>query len=84
LFPSTVRGVILDTRSGTQFPPAHRNPIDSVTPSAGSLDAARRVLNGETASGIGNSLYFNRTGASSWAANNRPFIITIGNHDFFG
>lgn len=80
LFPSTIRGVILD---GNQFPPAHRNSIDSITPTAGSLDAARRVLNGEVADGIGNSLYFNRAGANTWASNNRPFVIRIGNHDFF-
>ena len=81
LFPNTIRDVIL---APGQFPPAHTRNIDTFQVSSGSLDAARRVLNGERANGIGNALYFNRAGATSWASQNRPLIITIGNHDFFG
>ena len=81
LFPSTIKDVIL---APGQFPPAHSRDVNTFPVSASSLEAARRVLNGEKANGIGNALYFNRAGANSWAAQNRPLIITIGYHDFFG
>jgi N-acetylmuramoyl-L-alanine amidase len=81
LFPSTIKDVIL---SPNQFPPAHGHDVNTYPVSAGSLEAARRVLNGERADGIGNAFYFSRAGAESWASQNRPFIITIGSHDFYG
>jgi len=81
LFPGTVKDVIL---SPGQFPPARSRNIDTFAVSASSIEAARRVLNGEKADGVGNALYFNRKGLDSWASQNRPFIKTIGNHDFYG
>ena len=81
LFPDTVREVILDNRSGVQFPPAHTDAINR-EPSAAAIEAAMRVLVGENVAGA--SLYFNPKGSNSWASRNRPYIMTIGNHDFYG
>lgn len=82
LFPNTIKGVIFDTKYGTQFPPAHTDRIN-ITPSAACILAAKCALNGENIAG--NSLYFiSKTVApSSWVHNNRTFFATIGNMNFY-
>lgn len=82
LFPNTIKGVIFDTKYGTQFPPAHTSKID-VTPSKACLLAAKCALN--NISSVGNSLYFISKSAApnSWAHNNRQFYITLGNMNFY-
>ncbi len=82
LFPNTIKGVIFDTKYGTQFPPAHTDKIN-VTPSSACILAAKCALN--NTSPVGNSLYFISKSAapSSWAHKNREFYITLGNMNFY-
>ena len=80
-WPDTVYDVIFDNRYGIQFSPAYSGSINR-TPNEESIIAAKLALEG--ASVVGESIYFNATGVSSWASRNRPFIIAIGNHSFFG
>jgi len=80
-FPNSIRGVIFDRRGGVQFTPAYSGSIER-RPGGESIIAAKLVFEGvDTA---GESLYFNRAGLRSWASRNRPYVTTIGNHDFFG
>lgn len=82
LFPNTIKGVIFDTKYGTQFPPAHTDKIN-VTPSNASVLAAKCALNGVNT--VGNSLYFisGKNASSSWAHKNRAFYATIGAMNFY-
>ncbi len=82
LFPGTIKGVIFDTKYGTQFPPAHTDKIN-ITPSKSSVLAAKCALNGVNL--VGNSLYFisTKNASSSWAHNNRTFYKTLGNMNFY-
>jgi len=77
LFPNSVKGVVLDTKYGTQFPPAHTDSF-YITPSKTNMLAAKCALNG--INNVGNSLYFaSKTNAqSSWAHRNRTYYTTIG------
>ncbi len=82
-FPNTVKEVIFDTKYGTQFSPAANGTVYQ-TPTASSVRAAKICLEGYSLSG--NMLYFYnpRLSTSTWIAQNRPFIISIGNHRFYG
>lgn len=81
-FPNTIYTVIFDRTHGVQFEPIMNGSIYN-TPSAESMISAKRALRGENFAG--NSLYFlnPRTAANSWIANNRPYYMTIHNHDFY-
>ena len=81
LFPDSIMDVILDNRHGVQFPPAHTERFHT-EPNRASVIAAMLVLEGAMlAEGC---LYFNPRGAQSWASRNRPFLMTIDSHDFYG
>ena len=81
-FPNTVKGVIFDTKYGTQFPPAHTSKIE-VTPSKESVIAAKCALRGVKV--VGNSLYFIQASAASrsWAGRNRPYYGTLNHMAFY-
>ena len=81
-FPNTIYTVIFDRTHGVQFEPIMNGSIYN-TPSAESMISAKRALRGENIAG--NSLYFlnPRTAANSWISNNRPYYMTIHNHDFY-
>jgi len=81
-FPNSVKGVIFDTKYGTQFPPVHTDKIN-VTPSIECMIAAKCVLNGVSV--VGNSIYFIdvKSAPSSWAHRNRPFYSTINGMSFY-
>lgn len=81
-FPNTIYTVIFDRTHGVQFEPIMNGSIYN-TPSSESMISAKRALRGENIAG--NSLYFlnPRTAANSWIANNRPYYMTIHNHDFY-
>ena len=81
-FPNSIYGVIFDRTGGTQFTPVANGTIYN-TPSAESIIAAKLCLDG--ASVVSNSLFFLNpvTATSSWIANNRPYVATIGNHVFY-
>ena len=79
-FPSSVYDVIFDRRSGIQFTPAYSGAINC-NPSAESVIAAKLALDGAVV--VGDSLYFSQSYLGCWAARNRPFTATIGNHSFY-
>ena len=78
--PNTVHDVIFDRRSSIQFTPAYSGAINR-TPDEECVTAAKLALDG--AKVVGSSLYFNMTGTSSWASRNRPYVTTIGAHNFY-
>lgn len=82
-FPNTVYGVIFDQRWGGQFEPV-RNGTIYLEPTQQSIIAAKLCLEG--ASVAGNSLYFLDPvkAENLWTVHNRPYIMTIGVHDFYG
>lgn len=81
-FPNTVYGVIFDTKHGVQYQPTANGAIYN-TPSAESVKAAKDALSGKSTAG--NAMYFcnTRVAKTSWAASNRPYLMTIGNHVFY-
>ncbi len=82
-FPNTVYGVIFDRKYGVQFTPTANGAIHK-NPSALSVTAAKLVLEGTTVSR--EALYFlDPTLADSfWVPQNRPYLFTVGCHDFYG
>lgn len=81
-FPNTIQGVIFDRLHGVQFEPVSNGTVYK-TPSAQSIEAARRVLAGENV--IGNALYFYAPALSQgiWISENRTYQKTIGCHRFY-
>ena len=81
-YPNTIYQVIFDFKHGIQFTPAYTGTIYN-KPSAQSIIAAKVCLEGyEIAPGV--LFFFNpRIATSSWISQNRPFAMTIGNHDFY-
>ena len=81
LYPNTIYQVIFDFKHGIQFTPAYTGTIYN-NPRAESIIAAKVCLEGyEIVPGV--LFFFNpRIATSSWIAQNRPFAMTIGNHDF--
>ena len=81
-YPNTIYSVIFDKRYGTQFSPVDNGTIYN-TPTQDSIIAAKMCLEGYTISD--KILYFvnPKVAPNSWAANNRPYALTIGNHAFF-
>jgi N-acetylmuramoyl-L-alanine amidase len=82
-FPSTVKEVIFDTKYGTQFAPAANGTVYQA-PTASSVRAAKICLEGYSLSGKMLYFYNPRLSSSTWISNTRPFIMTIGNHRFYG
>ena len=81
-FPDTIYDVIFDRKWGVQFTPVANGAI-YWEPTQESVTAAKLVLEGARAAG--NSLYFQNPDLTSdrWAANNRPYVTTIGCHWFY-
>lgn len=77
LFPDTVYDVIFQRN---QFTPTINGSIYR-TPSAAAVEAAKLVLDGAVV--LDNALFFNVAGMNSYAAQNRPYVATIGNHAFY-
>lgn len=82
-FPNTIYGVIFDDRWGGQFEPV-RNGTVYAEPTEQSVVAAKLSLEG--ANVARESLYFlnPRLAGNFWTPQNRPYIMTIGSHDFYG
>lgn len=80
-FPNTVWGVIFDRKYGTQFSPVAFGTIYD-SPSADSVIAAKICMEGYSISD--RALYFvnPRLATTSWIQNTRPYLFTIGNHQF--
>ena len=79
-YPNSVHGVIFDNSCGVQFSPAYSGSINN-TPDQDCIIAAKLALDG--ASVVGESLFFNAARVHGWAARNRTFVTTIGNHNFY-
>ena len=81
-FPNNIYSVIFDRKYGVQFEPVingtiyNDHTLDCIT-------AAKRALKGENYAG--QSLYFlnPKTASNSWIINNRTFMVSISNHDFY-
>ena len=82
-FPNTVKGVIFDTKYGTQFSPVASGTIYN-TPTASAVRAAKICLEGYSLSTKMIYFYNPSIATSSWIGRTRPYIITIGNHKFYG
>ena len=76
LFPNTLYGVLSQKN---QF--VSPNTLSKKNPNSESVVAAKLVMDG--AEVLPTALFFNRTGLLSYAAKNRAFVTTIGNHDFY-
>ncbi len=82
-YPNTVKDVIFDKKYGTQFAPAANGTIYN-TPASSAVMAAKICLEGYSLSS--KALYFVNPSMSpsSWISRTRPYIMTIGNHKFYG
>ena len=82
-FPNTVKGVIFDTKYGTQFSPVASGTIYN-TPTSSAIMAAKICLEGFSLSTQMIYFYNPALATSSWIGRTRPYIMTIGNHKFYG
>ena len=82
-YPNTVKGVIFDTKYGTQFSPVASGTIYN-TPTASAVMAAKICLEGYSLSTQMIYFYNPKIATSSWIGRTRPYIMTIGNHKFYG
>lgn len=81
-FPNTVKGVIFDTKYGTQFSPVSNGAIYN-TPTESAVMAAKICLEGYSLS-TRMIYFFNPSiSTSSWISRTRPYIMTIGHHKFY-
>ncbi len=82
LFPNTIYSVIFDRKYGVQFSPTADGRIYA-SPTYTATLAAKICLEGISLSD--DAMYFlnPRVAQSNWIVNNRPYVYTIGNHDFY-
>ena len=76
LFPDSLYNVIYQSN---QFSVVNNGAINK-TPSAEAVIAAKLCLEGAK---VTDALFFNVCGLRCWAALYRPYVTTIGNHDFY-
>ena len=81
-FPNTIYDVIFDMSAGVQFSPAASGTI-YCTPNEESILAAKLCLDGASVSD--NVFFFvnEAIAENTWVSDNRPYVMTIGNHTFF-
>ncbi|WP_295580840.1 cell wall hydrolase [uncultured Oscillibacter sp.] len=81
-FPDTIPAVVFDQSYATQFEPVDNGTVYN-TPAAQSVEAAKRVLDGEET--VADALYFYAPALSQgvWINANRPYFTTIGCHRFY-
>ena len=81
-FPDTIYEVIFDDKYCVQYEPVSNGTIYN-TPDEDCYEAAKRALEGEKA--VEGCLYFFNPvkATSSWIADNRTYVTTIGNHVFY-
>ena len=81
-YPSTIYGVIFDSRNGTQFSPVSNGAINK-TPSERSVVAAIEVLEGKNNAKDVLFFYNPNTASTSWIGRNREHAFTVVNHAFY-
>lgn len=81
-FPDTIPSVIFDRKHDVQFTPVSNGTV-FLSPTAQSVEAAKRTLNGENT--VGQALYFYAPALSQgvWINANRTYLMTIGCHRFY-
>ena len=81
-FPNSVYGVIFDRAGGVQFTPVANGTIYR-SPDSESVIAAKLCLEGGSVNG--DILFFlnARLAESFWITQNRRYVMTVGNHDFY-
>ena len=81
-YPNTIWGVIFDRAHGTQFSPVSYGTIYN-NPSGNSIIAAKICLEGYSLTT--KALFFMnpRLSTSTWISDNRPYLFSIGKHDFY-
>ncbi len=82
-FPNTVKEVIFDQKYGIQFAPVAVGTIYD-TPTESAIRAAKICLEGYSLSSRILYFYNPNTSSSSWISSTRTYIMTIGNHRFYG
>lgn len=83
-FPDSISQVVFQIDGAFQFEPVENHTIYQ-EPTELSMEAARRVLDGETASNVGDALFFYAPALSqgAWINDNRTYLDTIGCHRFY-
>ena len=81
-FPNTIPAVIFDRKHDVQFTPISNGTV-YLPPTAQSVEAAKRVLDGENT--VGAAMYFYAPDLSQgvWINANRTYLMTIGCHRFY-
>ena len=81
-FPDSIPAVIFDRVDAVQFEPVANGTVYN-TPTARSVEAAKRTLDGENT--VGEALYFYAPALSQgvWINDNRTYHKTIGCHRFY-
>ncbi len=81
-YPDTIYGVIFDRKFGVQFTPAATGSVYK-SPDEESILAAKMCLGGYSVSS--DILFFlnEAIATGTWMQDNRDFVMTIGNHDFY-
>lgn len=81
-FPDSIAGVVFDQKYAVQFEPVENGTVYN-HPYHLSLEAAERVLDGETT--VDGALYFYAPDLSpgTWINANRTYLATIGCHRFY-
>lgn len=83
-YPDTIYGVIFDRRFGTvQFTPTASGTI-YLEPSQDAVIAAKLCLEGFSVSDEIEFFFNPAIAESTWISDNRPWIMTIANHEFYG
>lgn len=82
-YPNTIYGVIFDRKYGVQFSPVLNGTIYN-TPSYEATLAAKICLEGFNISEGALFFLHPEISTSHWIPNSRPYLFSIGNHDFYG
>lgn len=81
-YPDTIYGVIFDRSCGVQFSPTEDGSVWN-EPTEESVAAAKICLEGYSVSHTIAFFLNPAIAESSWVSRNRPYEMTIGNHDFY-
>ena len=81
-FPNTIPAVIFDRKHDVQFTPVSNGTV-YLPPTAKSVEAAKRVLNGENTAGKALYFYAPALSQGTWINANRAYLKTIGCHRFY-
>lgn len=82
LYPNTIYGVIFDRKYGVQFSPVLYGTIYN-TPSFESVLAAKICLEGFDISDGALFFLHPEISTSSWIPTTRPYLFSVGSHDFY-